>query len=139
MPGGMNNTERIERLEGAAAELASRLNVHDVVIEGIHDIQKKSTDAADGHALKITVVEQNLQLFVKATDYLGGINTLEQRNVVLQKDVELLTEWKREQQEQRREDSRRLSARQVTLLAAFAGGVVSLLVELVKYYLLKPK
>jgi hypothetical protein len=64
MAGGKNNTQRIEILESQAANMSARLDVHDILIQGLKAVLEKGTEATEEHTSKITVIEEKVLVLV---------------------------------------------------------------------------
>ena len=132
------NTEKIDDLLALTANLSSRLDVHDEQIKGIVEGLKKGADTTEGHTSKITVIEQQLVL-VDLKGCAAAITVIEQELVAFKKDLESLKSWKDEQKKERDEFWRRAWALLPNLLAAVVGGLISLGIGLLIWWLNKPK
>lgn len=94
MPGGKNNTQRIETLETQTANMSARLDVHDIQLKGIHEGLKKSTDTAEGHTSKITIIEEKLVVLVDFKACMSAVSAIEKELVAFRKDLESLQKWR---------------------------------------------
>ena len=126
MAGGKNNTQRIEALESQAANMSARLDVHDREIKGISEVLKKSADATEGHASKITVIEQQI-LLLDLKGALTAITTIEKDLLILRKDLDNLGKWKDDQKKAGDEAARRFWAFGPNVAAAIISGIITLL------------
>lgn len=126
MPGGKNNTQRIETLESQAASLAARLDVFDKVIENVSKLLEKYGDATEGHGSKITVIEQQL-LIVDLRAAVGALSAIREELVAIRKDIESLQGWKADQKKEREETARRWWAFGPNITAVLIGGAITIL------------
>lgn len=139
MAGGKNNTERIEILEGQAANMTARLDVHDTIIQGLKANLDKGTVTIEGHAKLLALIEEKILVLVDLKTIQAALVALEKGNVEFRKDIEALQKWKDDVKKDRDETSRRLWALMPNLLAALISAVVSIGVVLLAFWLNKPK
>src|SRR4051794_9805966 len=94
---GRDNTTRIEQLESQTANLAARLDVHDAALKGISEVQAKGGAAAEGHAARIVVIEQQLLVLADLKAAVAAIAAVEKEIVSIKKDVEANVRWQQEE------------------------------------------
>src|SRR5690242_1613092 len=97
---GKNNTERIEVLESQAANIVSRLDVHDFQLENIAKALEKWVNSAEGYNSKLTVIEERLVVLVELKNGMLAISTIEKDMVSIKKDLEIIGKWKEELKEE---------------------------------------
>jgi chromosome segregation ATPase len=127
MPGGKNNTQRIETLEDRAANVAARLDVLDTQIEGIKAVLQKGAEDAEEHTTRITVVEQQILVLPEMKIAQAAIVSVEKDLLALRKDLESLQKWRDEMKKEREESTRRLWAFGPNLTAALVSGFITIL------------
>jgi hypothetical protein len=141
MPGGKNNTQRIETLEDRAANMGARLDVLDTQIEGIKVVLQKGAEDTEAHTSRITIVEQQILVLPDLKTALAAITSVEKDILALRKDLESLGKWKEEMKKEREESTRRLWAFGPNLVAAIISDVIAILgigLNVTLNYLLRP-
>jgi hypothetical protein len=142
MPGGRNNTQRIETLESQAANLSARLDVYEIQLKGIIEGLTKGMEVTAGHTEKIIVFEEKLLVLADFKNCLAAVTALEKEFIALKKDLESLGKWKDELKKEKDEVARRFWAFGPNFLAALVSGAIAILGVLLSvgltYWLRKP-
>ena len=129
---------RIDDLVDLTRALSSQIEVHDTQIKGIIEGLKQGTDTTEGHTSKITIIEQQLNI-IDLKGCAAAITAIEKELIAIRNDLSSLKSWKDDQKKERDETSRRAWALLPNLLAAVVGGLVSLGIALLIWWLNKPK
>jgi chromosome segregation ATPase len=132
---GKDNTTRIEILENQAANIAARLDVHEVQLKGISEILKKCAEASEGHTSQLTVIEHKILALVDFKALTGAVALMEKELALVKKDLEGLASWKEDLRKEREEKSRRAWAFGPSVTAAIISAIVALAGIAINYYL----
>jgi hypothetical protein len=142
MAGGKNNTQRIEILESQAANMSARLDVHDILIQGLKAVLEKGTEATEEHTSKITVIEEKVLVLVDLKAAQAAIVAIEKEHLGFRKDIEALQKWKDDLKKEKDEGARRLWAFGPNITAAIISSIIALLIVginiAVSYWIKKP-
>jgi hypothetical protein len=128
MPGGKNNTQRIETLESLTGNLSSRLDVLQKWIEGIENLLNKYIAATEGHGSKIILVEERILILGDLKEALKAIAPLEKELVAVKKDLEALQKWKEDQKREAEERTKWYRSFGPTIVGVILSGITSALV-----------
>jgi hypothetical protein len=139
MAGGKNTTQRIETLESQAAQFATRLEVHDTLINRLNQVLEKTDEATQGHHAKILVIEQQLLVLVELKSAMSAFASIEKELVAVKKDLETLHKWREELKKEKEEATRRWWSFGPNITAALISGVITLLGIALNYWLSKPR